>query len=259
MIRCLSVWVTLFFLIPIPLSWSANSGSKQYHEKLTQPVEDAVKIRQTTQKQEEKWRNEKQKLASAYEQLQAEQSALKNRHQQLQESNKAASQRIKEKEKQLADIEQIRTQIEPFLEKQVIVLRQQMTDGLPFLTEEREQRLDRLKEILNDPDVTISEKYRKVMEAMLVEAEYGNTIEVYQQTINAGGHTILANIFRLGRISLFYQSLDQSRCGFYNVADAKWQELPAKYNRDIGTAIDIGAKRKPVELLSLPIGRISAQ
>jgi hypothetical protein len=70
---------------------------------------------------------------------------------------------------------------------------------------------------------------------------------------------MLANIFRLGSISLFYQSLDQSECGFYNVADAKWQGLPATYNRDIAAAIDIGAKRQPVELLSLPLGRISVQ
>lgn len=259
MIRYIPVWMVFVFFISIPFSGFAESGDRRYHQKVTQPVEEAVHIRQATQKQKEMWRDEKQKLASTYEQLQAEQKALKDRQGELQEANQTTSQRIREKEKQLADIEQIRSRIEPFLDQQVALLRQQITDGLPFLPDERSQRLDRLEQILDDPDVTISEKYRKVMEAILVEAEYGNTIEVYQQTIDVGGHTMLANIFRLGSISLFYQSLDQSECGFYNVADAKWQELPATYNRDIAAAIDIGAKRQPVELLSLPLGRISVQ
>jgi hypothetical protein len=71
-----------------------------------------------------------------------------------------------------------------------------------------------------------------------------------------GGSAILANIFRLGRIALFYQTLDGKVCGFYNVASAAWNPLPKAYNHTIQSAMDIGTKRRPVELLSLPIGRM---
>jgi hypothetical protein len=107
--------------------------------------------------------------------------------------------------------------------------------------------------------VAISEKYRKVMEALLVEAEYGFTIEAYQETITIDGQPLLADIFRLGRISLFYQSLDRKRCGFYNAAKGVWQSLDTVHNPAIQAALDIAAKRRPVELLSLPVGRMVLQ
>jgi hypothetical protein len=112
---------------------------------------------------------------------------------------------------------------------------------------------------MEDPEVSVSEKFRKAMEALLVEAEYGSTIEVYQQTIAVDDAPSLVNVFRLGRISLFYQTLDQKRCGFYDVAAAAWRPLPTAFNRCLQTAIEIGAKRRPVELLTLPLGRMVGQ
>jgi hypothetical protein len=86
--------------------------------------------------------------------------------------------------------------------------------------------------------------------------EYGNTIEVYQETIVTKDREMLVDIFRLGRIALFFQTLDHKSCGFYNVASAAWQPLPPAYNRMIEAAMEIGAKRRQVELLTLPLGRI---
>ncbi len=256
---CILTLILIIMSAPLPLGWSADSGGKKFHEKVTRPVRDAVDIRQSTQKQEEKWRDEKENLTAVYEQLQAEQEALTARRGELSETVGAARRRVDEKETQLADIAQIQKQIEPFLDDITAALKRRTADDPPFLPEERRQRAERLEEILNDPDAAVSEKFRKTMEALLVEAEYGNTIEVYQQTIAAEGRDMLVNIFRLGRISLFYQSLDRNRCGFYNVARQQWQALPDDHNRAVGAAIDIGAKRKPAELLRLPLGRISVQ
>ena len=129
--------------------------------------------------------------------------------------------------------------------------------GLPFLEEERTTRIEKLGVMLEDPDVTVSEKFRKLMEAVQIEAEYGNTIEVYPQQIILGGKEIQTHIFRLGRISLFCQSLDQKTCGFFDLSENQWKILPKKYNRDIHTAIEIGSKRRPADLVDLPLGRIS--
>jgi hypothetical protein len=249
--------VVLPAFLSIPCGWCDDAGDQPFNRQVTQPVAEAVKIRQTTQKQEEQWRDDQEKLVALYEKLQSEQARLSASREELQGNIRSANERIREKEKQLADIDQIRTRIEPFLQESVEALHRQLAEDLPFLPEERRQRLERLDALLADPDVAISEKYRKVMEAWLVEAEYGHTIEVYQQTITLDQSEMLVNILRLGRISLFFQSLDQSRCGFFDVAAGVWKPLPAADNRTIGIAIDIGTKRKPVELLSLPLGRIS--
>lgn len=230
-----------------------------FDKRVKQPVSKSIDIRQATQKQEEQWRAKKQKLIARYEQLGSELKQLEARKQELDEQTAAARQRVAAKQKQLADIEQIKLKIIPLMEALVEELRQQIEVDLPFLPEERSQRLKRLEELRHDPDVAVSEKFRKVMEALLVEAEYGNTIEVYQQTIAVGERHMLVNIFRLGRISLFFQTLDQKTCGFYNIAASAWQSLPPSYNRTIQVAVDIGAKRQPVEMLALPLGRMAIQ
>ena len=255
------LWVGFVLMTPIFISqgWCQSANDKPLEGQVTRPVHDAVKIRQTTQKEEEKWRDEQERLVARYEQLQSEHTRLQDTHEELQEDIRGARQRISQKEKELAHIEQIRARIEPFLEESVEILRRQLTEDLPFLPEERRRRVDRLAEMLTDPDVAVSEKYRKIMEAWMVEAEYGNTIEVYQQTITMDDKEVLVNIFRLGRISLFFRTLDRDRCGFFDVSAKAWQLLPVEYSRAIGTAIEIGAKRRPAELLSLPLGRITVK
>lgn len=226
---------------------------------IKKPVRKAIDTRQNTQKDEEKWRNEKRKLVVAYEQLQQKQIRLQDQNEHLQHQITATRDRIALKAKQLEDIEQIATQVRPFLQELAGRLRQLVSGGMPFLTTERDQRVARLTDYIEDPEVSSSETFRKAMEALLVEAEYGSTIEVYQQTIELDNAPSLVNVFRLGRISLFYQTLDQKRCGFYDVAAADWRPLPTAFNRSIQTAIEIGAKQRPVELLTLPLGRMAGR
>jgi hypothetical protein len=245
----LAVWAPL-------QCWAANSDVRDRVEK---PVRDAIDIRQKTQKSQEHWKTERQKLVDVYEELQRLQKQMEVQKDTLMQTSADARARIAAKAKQLADIEQISDQIQPFLSELIKGLRQQFNDDMPFLSDERGQRLDKLDRLTADPNVEVSEKFRKIMEALMVEAEYGRTIEVYQETIELENRAILANIFRLGRITLFYQTLDQKRCGFYNVASGEWSPLPKSYNYSVQTAMDIGLKRRPVELLTLPIGRMTVK
>jgi hypothetical protein len=246
-----------FFILALLLAplqgWSQENDVE---DRIRKPVREAVDIRQETQKAQEHWREKRQELVDAHERLLLAQKDMEIRKESLQKVVTAARERVAAKEKQLADTEQISAQIRPFLEELIKRLNDQMNEGMPFLLGERQQRIQRLEIIMADPDVAVSEKFRKVMEALMVEAEYGITIEVYQETILVEGRSMLVNIFRLGRISLFYQSLDQQTCGFYNVASSSWQPIARSFNNVIQAAMDIGSKRKPVELLSLPLGRM---
>jgi predicted RNase H-like nuclease (RuvC/YqgF family) len=222
-------------------------------------VRQSIDTRQATQKAEEQWRLEKERLVARFEQLEQKQRQLTEQKKELNHQIEPARGRISAKEKQLADIEEISNRIPPFVNEISNALKSQVTEGLPFLLKERQGRIQRLETVISQPDVDISEKYRKIMEALLVEAEYGFTIETYQETIAIDGQAMLVDIFRLGRISLFYQSLDRKRCGFYNTADGAWQDLETAHNVSIQTAIDIAAKRRPIELLTLPLGRMVAR
>jgi hypothetical protein len=228
-------------------------------ESIEEPVLESVRIRQDTQQQEEQWRAEKQALLLRYEELRHKRDHLSDRRRDVTAAHDAARRRIAEKQRELDDIEQIQREITPLIDELVADLQRFVAEDLPFLPDERRQRLDRLLELTADPAISVSEQFRKAMEALLIETEYGATIEVYQQTIRLDNRDLLVNVFRLGRIALFYQSIDTTACGYFNVATANWQELPAHYNRAIETAMDIGAKRRPAELLTLPLGRIQLQ
>ncbi len=251
---CMAV---IFFLAPLAYPVFADSGKTgDIGEQIRQPVRESVEIRRQTQKEAEQWREERKELTARYERLSEENRRLSEQSGKLEEEVDAARTRIDRKERQLADIEQLSEDIGPFLEEVVSRIRDLDDEAPPFLAEERKNRYERIDAMMDDPQTPVSERYRKVMEALLVEAEYANTIEVYRETIDIGERSLLADIFRLGRISLFYQSLDGQESGWFNVAENRWEALPRSHNRAIGTAIDIGARRQPAELLSLPLGRM---
>lgn len=226
-------------------------------DSVQKPVKQAIGLYQKTQQEEEHWREEKETLAAEYEELLKTQQDLIRQDEKLTLQNKTTRDRIAVKEQKVAHMKQITTRIEPFLTDLLQQIDRMVLSDSPFLMKERRRRMERLHALLKDPEIMVSEKFRKVTEALFVEAEYGQTIEVYQETISIEGQDRLVNIFRLGRLSLFFQSLDQTSCGHYSVAQKKWLPLPDIYNPQIQAAIEMGAKRRPIELLSLPIGRIS--
>jgi hypothetical protein len=243
----------LLFMLP------TNAIADEIVLGVEKPVAEAIATRQGTQREEERWRAARDKMLARLEALALENKHLQTRQEQLRMQVAAARERIAAKETQLADIDQIGSLIGPFIDDMIVQLRASLDGSLPFLIDERRARVDRLTHLAADPEVAVSEKFRKMMEALMVEAEYGNTIEVYQATITVGENAMLATILRLGRMSLFYQTRDQKTCGVYNMATTDWRPLPRTFNQAIQTAIEIGAKRKPVELLTLPLGRMAGR
>ena len=244
------------------LLWLASHtpvAADEVTNRIEKPVRDAIATRQETQQEQEQWRAERERLLAKYEALEQTIAQLEIRKTALQQSNEEADRRIAAKQKQLTDIDQIGAGVAPLVEEVIRHLETLVSSGMPFLQSERRMRIDRLEQLAADPEIAVSEKFRKVMEALMIEAEFGNTIEVYQETIAVNDQKMLTHIFRLGRMSLFYQTLDKNHCGVFNVATSRWESLPDAYNAAIETAIEIGAKRQPVELLSLPLGRMAIQ
>lgn len=234
-------------------TWADKLDVKNQIEK---PVQKAVSLHQETQKSELKWQIEKATQMALFASLEKKIQALEIEKLQQEKIHAALNSRINEKQKQLKDLEQISSQLLPYLDTVLTRIQHLYANDLPFLKDERQKRIATLESMMPDPEITVSEKFRKIMEALLVEAEYGQTIETTQKTIDIEGEPVLANIFRLGRLNLFYQTLDKQQCGFYNISDNTWKSLEDIYLKDIQAALDIGAKQKPVEMLELPIGRI---
>jgi len=241
------------------LIFAGTGFGQAFTEQVTGPVKDSINIRQSTQKTEDVWFERKTEMTAEFELLTKETEHLAVLNKDLQQKAAAQQAVVDELKREIDEIARITVELLPFLTETHQRLVAMMEGSLPFLPEERHVRLKNLDQILNDANVGVSEKFRKVMEALSIEAEYGNTVEIYQEKISVADNTILADVFRLGRLSLFFQFLDQTETGYFDPLTSQWQLLPHKYNRDIGSAFEIGAKRRSADLLNLPLGRIKPQ
>ncbi len=246
--------VVLLLAIAFPASVFADTA-----KKVQKPVKQSIDTRQETQKQTEEWNTQKADLSLLYDKLFLENEALVETNQMLSKEETKYIDLNKSLEKQKLENLRIQKEILPFLKSVQARLETLVENDPPFLQTERKTRLKKLKNVMEDIDVSIAEKFRKVMEALSVEAEYGNTIEVYQEKIRLGENEVLGNIFRLGRVSMFFLSFDKSFGAVFNVKEEKWVFLDKDYIPALAASVEIAAKRRPVELISLPLGKIAKQ
>jgi ABC-type transporter Mla subunit MlaD len=245
-------------ICPVWFGFSAHARVS-VSKDIEAPVDKAVDTRQATQKSREKWDAQRQKLAEEYDRLKAE-------NEQLAFANKNLNQKVGELEQSNQDLtrekeaaERIKTELAPFLGDLLGRLNSLVAADAPFLSRERRDRLTRLAVILADPEITIAEKYRKMMEALFVEAEYGNTVEVYREKIVVDGTQVLADIFRMGRTALFFLALDRESAGIFDVAKNQWHTLDKTRVPAVEAVVDMAAKHRPMEVVTLPIGAIAPE
>jgi hypothetical protein len=122
----------LFMASSLLILAGGPAEGSQTEQRIEQPVRQSIDTRQATQKEEEQWRLEKEKLVARYEQLQEQEKQLTDQKQALTQQIASAKTRIVAKKKQLADIEQISRQIQPFILEIFNALKSQVADGYPF-------------------------------------------------------------------------------------------------------------------------------
>ena len=164
---------------------------------------------------------------------------------------------------QEAQIKDIREQLDQFalIERGIVPLMLDSIDTLdkfidldvPFLLEERKARVARLRTIMNLSDVTVSEKYRQIMDAYQIETTYGRDIEAYTGLLEIDGVSRQVDFLRIGRTSLTYQTPDQEETGFWNKQDRRWEKLPNKYQNYVTQGLRVARKQVTPNLLELPI------
>jgi hypothetical protein len=123
---------------------------------------------------------------------------------------------------------------------------------VPFLADERHERLKGLRELMSRSDVTDAERYRRIMEAYQVENEYGRTIEAYQGELELDGSTRHVEFLRVGRVAFLYQTLDGSETGVWDHRGGSWTPAPESRSA-VRTGIRIAHKQTAPDLLRLPV------
>jgi hypothetical protein len=149
-------------------------------------------------------------------------------------------------------VEVISRQIVPSMTRMIESLQVFIKLDVPFLMEERTERVANLEELLGDPDVNDAEKFRKVTEAYQIENDYGSTIEAYSGSLDIGEETRRVDFLRIGRVAFMYQTQDGKMSGVWDQEARRWQEADA-YKNEIRAGLKIAKKQVAPDLLLMPV------
>ncbi|UCC14108.1 MAG: DUF3450 domain-containing protein [Gammaproteobacteria bacterium] len=156
-------------------------------------------------------------------------------------------------ERQLTDFQTVQTDIVPLMFNMIDTLEKFIAADLPFNLEERQRRVDNLRTMMDDSEITISEKYRKIMEAYQIEVGFGRDMEATVGDLSTGGEARKVEFLRIGRILLAYQTANKEETGFWNKNTGDWELLPDEYRSAITDGLRIARKQAAPDLLKLPI------
>ncbi len=244
----------LVMLLTSGALWAQDKGvNKAAVEGKTQ---EALQNRLLTQQELDQWSAEKAELVGRLRSARASVSWLNERKSAETARVQSLEGRLHELSRRLQEADRLESSMQDTLLVILKKVEKTRAQGLPFLAEERDNRLAMVNSELARPDFTAAEKLRRVLEVLQVEADYANSVEVYQGHIEVAGQELYADVLRVGRMALFWQTPDRERVGLFDQALGQWSELPSGEKRNIGRAIDMATRMRPVELVDLPVGRI---
>ncbi len=228
----------------------------QDDEVLKPVVDEAAKINESAAKSQEKINNITDQIGTKLQQfktLNKEIEGLEVYNAQLQKQINNQNQEMEDLNAAIDEVSVVERQITPLMIRMITGLEQFVELDVPFLAEERANRIADLKAMMDRADVATSEKFRRVMEAYQVEMDYGRTMEAYSGIHTIDGQERDVEFLRLGRTALIYQTRDASEQGVWNKQTRQWEELDSSYRTQITKGLRMAKKQLAPDMLMLPV------
>jgi len=192
--------------------------------------------------------DQRRDLANDYRTTLRETEGLKLYLQQLRAQLKSQEEEMGVIRQESSELERTNIEIQPLMVRMLGSLEQFVALDVPFLKSERVGRVEKLKEMMPRADVTVSEKYRRIVEAYQIEMEYGRTIEAYKGKL--GDKEV--DFLRVGRVGLFYQTPDGADTGFWDREKKDWV-ADGDYAEGVTEGLKVAKKQTSPNLLIVPI------
>ena len=147
----------------------------------------------------------------------------------------------------------IERQITPLMLRMIDAIEQFVDLDMPFRLDERHNRIEGLRTMMDRADVAVSEKFSQVLRAYQIENEFGRTYEAYSDTINVSGNDRKVDVLKMGRVALVYQSPDGVETGMWNSDKDQWEPLDDSYKSAVRNGIRMARQQLSVDMLMLPV------
>ena len=190
--------------------------------------------------------------ADRYAQAMADTASLERFIKQQEEQVRSQEAEVASLERQLLEIETTNRQVQPLMQQMVDTLARFVELDVPFLLEERTNRVRGLQALMGSADVSVAEKYRLIIEAYQTELDYGRTLEAYEGRLGTGADARTVEFARLGRVSLMYRTLDGSETGYWDSQKKTWV-VDNTYAGKVEEAIRVARGDGAPDILIVPV------
>lgn len=251
-VRRLAVLASPLFCFVVWFSLSSTTLANQ----LDRVLDLQIKTQQSSakiQKRIDALDDETRSMVEEYRAKLVELDELERYNVQLQQLLADQDQELALRQSQLVELETLKRKLFPFMLEMLTALEKIVAVDTPFLTDERRERIKSLRELMNRADVAMPEKYRRLMEAFRIEAQYGHNIETYEGPLRDNNGQRTVRFLRFGRIGLYYLTLDGHEAGVWDEDKRSWELLADDFHRPLDHAMRIAAKQAPPNLVKLPV------
>ena len=156
-------------------------------------------------------------------------------------------------QRQIDGIEGTKQGVVPLMYKMIDSLEQFIELDIPIHKERRLERVAGLRDIMEQANITDSERFRQIIETFQAEMDYGAGLIAYEGKLQFQGEEISVDFFHLGRVALMAQSLDLKNGWIYNNGTNEWEALGDEYLSSLTKAIRMARKQTAPDLIRLPI------
>jgi hypothetical protein len=231
---------------------AAPSESAQKLDRALRQQLDTDAESKASQKRIEEIDDQTLKMLSEYRRALADAESYATYSRQLEAQVEAQNQEMASMEKQLLEVETTSREILPLMERMLSTLREFVELDVPFLLDERRKRVAMLESMMPRADVTMSEKYRRILEAYQIELDYGRTLESYEAELGEGEKARTVRFLRVGRVALLYQTMDGEETGFWDVQTRSWQ-VDDDDRHAFQEGVTVAKKLRAPEMLEIPL------
>lgn len=189
-------------------------------------------------------------LLTQYRQVVRETESLTTYNNQLEKVVNDQNADIQRIQNELEGLENTARNVVPLMLEMIDMLDRIVEADVPFRLDTRRRQVNRLRDIMDDSEITDSERFRQIMEAYQSELEFGRTTEAYDGQLPDGR---VVDFLRVGRTLLLYQSKDGEQTGWWDSEAREFTELGDEYRIPVKEGLAIAGNRKAPDLVRLPV------
>ncbi len=244
---------------PLALSNVANAQSDNAG-KLNAAIKTHTSTQRAADKSQQKVSrldDETRGLLDKYQRLLQQTDYQQSYNQELLLREQEQQQSMVDLRRQIDDSKITQQRLLPLLRRMADTLEQFIRIDLPFEQDERLAAIERLETVLNSASVPIAEKYRRVMEAYQAENDFNYDLQSWRGQVDLSGNHLSVIFMRVGRLALYYQTLDGRQSGMWDSQEKQWLTLDETYNAPLKRATRIADKTLAPELINLPLSAVA--